>query len=109
LFIAVIKGALETTRSTILIALVLWLAGYAGARVAQQDNLKHLFDKKSFLFVSVAGIVFVFLFVSLQWLREAGGNFVVELLMERIKLYFFGYLSAFSLWVSSVHMCVTRG
>ncbi len=103
LFIAVIKGALETTRSTILIALVLWLAGYAGARVAQQDNLKHLFDKKSFLFVSVAGIVFVFLFVSLQWLREAGGNFVVELLMERIKLYFFGYLSAFSLWVSSVH------
>ena len=103
LFIAVMKGALETTRSTILLSLVLWLAGYAGARVAQRDNLKHLFDKKSFLFVSIAGIVFVCLFVSLQWLREAGGDFIAELLMEKIKLYFFGYLSAFSLWVSSVH------
>ena len=102
LFISVMKGTLETTRSTILLALVLWLAGYAGARVAQRDNLKHFFDKKSFIFISIASIVFVFLFVALQWLREAGGDFVAELLIERIKLYFFGYLSAFSLWVSSV-------
>lgn len=100
LLISVLKGTIESVRTTILSAIVVWLAGYIGSRVATNDNLKRLINKKTLVFLSIAGSIFIFLFIALDWLRSAGGEMVADFIIERIKLYFFGYLSAFTTWVT---------
>ena len=44
-------------------------------------------------------MAFLALFIGLQWLRDAGGEILFSALMERIQVYFFGYLSAFTTWL----------
>lgn len=100
LMIAVLKGTIETVRTTILLAIVVWLAAYIGSRVATNDNLKKLLNKKTFVFLMITGSLFIFLFIAIDWLRFAGGEMFTDLIIGRIKLYFFGYLSAFTTWVT---------
>jgi len=110
LFVAVLKGTLETTRSTILLSVILWLAGFVGGRVISRDNLQRLIDKKMFIFVSFAGMLFLGLFIGLQWIRDAGGDLFFSFIIERVKLYFFGYLSAFTIWMENIqHVDVSLG
>ncbi|MFQ6678518.1 MAG: O-antigen polymerase [Fidelibacterota bacterium] len=102
LFVSILKGTLETTRSTILLSVILWLAGFAGGRVITRDHLHRLMEKKLLIFLTLAGIAFTFLFIGLQWIREAGGDIIFLVMIKRIKLYFFGYLSAFTIWVKNI-------
>ncbi len=102
LFVAVLKGTLETTRSTILLSVILWMAGFAGGRVITRNRLHRLVEKKLFIFITLFGILFIFLFIALQWLREAGGEILFLVMVKRIKLYFFGYLSAFTIWIENI-------
>ena len=102
LFVAVFKGTLETTRSTILLSVILWLAGFLGGRVISRDNLQRFMERKMFIFTSLAGVLFLGLFIGLQWLRDAGGDLYFSFIIERVKLYFFGYLSAFTIWMENL-------
>ena len=44
-------------------------------------------------------LIFTIFFVFIQWLRQGMDAIIVDLLIERIRAYFFGYLSAFSQWL----------
>ena len=57
--IAVLKGTIETVRTTILLAIVVWLAAYIGSRVATNDNLKKLLNKKTFVFLMITGSLII--------------------------------------------------
>lgn len=103
LIIAILFGLMETSRFTIITTVVIWYAGVLGARIVLQENLNKFFDKRSKRFFLFASTLFVGLFILLDWLRQAQGELVADLVLERLKAYLFGYLAAFSNWVTMIH------
>ena len=99
LIIAVIFGIIETSRFTIITTIVLWYSGVLGGRAALGKNLQKFLDKKSRLFFIVSGILFIVLFILLDWLRQAQGELLADIVFERLQAYLFGYLAAFSNWL----------
>jgi oligosaccharide repeat unit polymerase len=104
LIIAILKGTIDTTRFTFILAIVLWLSGYFGARVLFHKKLQNLFDKKTTLIMLTAGSIFLLIFIGFQWLRQMGGILLADLMIDRMKVYFFGYLSAFSNWSANYEL-----
>ena len=45
-------------------------------------------------------LIFIILFIFVQWLRQDLNPIIIDLILIRVKAYFFGYLSAFTLWFS---------
>ncbi|MFQ5453000.1 MAG: O-antigen polymerase, partial [Candidatus Zixiibacteriota bacterium] len=99
IFISLIYGSLLTTRSTILLSVIIWISGYLGGRVVSHDQIQKLFKPK-FLIISTLSLVgFTILFLGTQILRQQGSTVIIEELLEKLKAYFFGYLPAFTTWV----------
>ena len=46
-------------------------------------------------------MLFICFFVAIQWLREGLNEIYFELMVEKLRAYFFGYLSAFTNWFES--------
>ena len=103
MIVAVLFGLMETSRFTIITAVVIWYAGILGARIVLQKNLNKFLDKRSKKFFLFASVLFVILFILLDWLRQAQGELVADLVIERLKAYLFGYLAAFSNWITMVY------
>jgi oligosaccharide repeat unit polymerase len=100
IIISIIKGIIDTTRFTFLLTIVLWLSGYIGSRVLAHIHLNRIFDRKTLILFISAGALFIVIFTGFQWLRQAGGELFADLMLERMKIYFFGYLSAFTNWAT---------
>jgi len=101
LFQAIILGIIEGARTSILLGLVLFFSAWLSTFMF---NKNHPFQKKKSLFRFMISSVFFILmftvfFVFIQWLRQGMDEIVIDLLFDRIRAYFFGYLSAFSQWL----------
>ena len=108
LLLALILGIIEGARTSILLGLVLFFSAWmSGAMI----NDPHFNKKKPYLKIAISsgGLIlgFTAFFVLIQWLRQGMDSIIVDLLIDRIRAYFFGYLAAFTQWVGeyeSVHM-----
>jgi len=90
-----------TTRSTIILSLVLWFSGYFASRILKQDEKINFFNIRFLLLTLFFGATFIGIFVLTAWLREAGGEFIFSAMVENIRAYFFGYLSSFTQWAQN--------
>ena len=90
-----------TTRSTIILSLVLWFSGFFASRILKQDEKVNFFKIQSLLLTLFFGATFIGIFVLTAWLREAGGEFIFSAMVENIRAYFFGYLSSFTQWAQN--------
>ena len=92
---------LLTTRSTIILSIVLWLSGFFAAKILKEDEKTNFFNIQSLLLTLFFGASFIGIFVLTSWLREAGGEFIFSAMIENLRAYFFGYLSSFTQWVQN--------
>ncbi len=101
---------LLTTRSTIILSLVLWFSGFFAAKILKQEEKTNLFNIQSILLTIFFSASFIGIFVLTAWLREAGGEFIISAMVENIRAYFFGYLSSFTQWAQNYrHSYLTMG
>jgi len=100
LFQALLLGIIEGARTSILLGLILFASGWLSTFMINHTQLIN--KKRSFLqFILGAGffiLIFTFFFILIQWLRQGMDTIIIDLLIERIRAYFFGYLAAFSQW-----------
>jgi oligosaccharide repeat unit polymerase len=100
LFAAFSLGIIEGTRSSILLGLIIFFSAWLSRQVIieKRNNLKNQYLK----FI-ISGIIFILgftlLFILIQWLRQGMDVLLADLLIDRIRAYFFGYLAAFSNWL----------
>ena len=99
---AILLGIIEGARTSILLGLIVFFSSYLS--VTRYNN-KSLTNKISYLKIIMSSgtfiILFTIFFILIQWLRQGMDGIIVDLLVDRIRSYFFGYLSAFTQWVSS--------
>ena len=102
LFSATLLGVIEGARTSILLGLVLFFSAWLSTSILNQGktkNRKRSYFKFTFGIGAILGF-FTISFIAIQWLRQGMDTIIVDLLIERIRAYFFGYLSAFSQWLS---------
>ena len=108
LLLALLLGIIEGARTSILLGLVLFFSAWmSGAMVNNQDSNKKKPYFKLALGIGAIMIAFTGIFILIQWLRQGMDFIIVDLLIDRIRAYFFGYLAAFTQWVGeyeSVHL-----
>lgn len=96
---ALLLGIIEGARTSILLGLILffsaWLSGFMIRK--KESNFRLSIFKTSFILGSVI-ISFSGIFIIIQWLRQGMDSLIVDILVDRIRAYFFGYLSAFTQW-----------
>lgn len=97
LFIALILGLIEGSRSNVMLSIILFFSAWCTTLVYNNDpeksnKLKIIFG----IFFIAFGFTGIFVFV--QWLRQGMDTLVIDLLIQRIRAYYFGYLSAFTQW-----------
>jgi oligosaccharide repeat unit polymerase len=99
LFAALLLGIIEGARSSILLSLIIffssWLSRQSFNNIEQKRTKKYL---KLFIGGIFSISIFIFIFVLIQGLRQGMDTILFELLIDRIKAYFFGYLAAFTNW-----------
>ena len=103
LLLALLLGIIEGARTSILLGLVLFFSAWmSGAMI----NDPHFNKKKPYLKIAISsgGLIlgFTAFFVLIQWLRQGMDSIIVDLLIDRIRAYFFGYLAAFTQWVGTI-------
>ena len=92
---------LLTTRSTILLSIILWMSGLLSAKVLKNDKVNEMFNVRSVITYLFAIGGFTGIFILTAWLRDAGGEIFIDTIVENVRAYFFGYLSSFTQWVQS--------
>jgi oligosaccharide repeat unit polymerase len=69
-------------------------------------NDPHFNKKKPYLKIAISsgGLIlgFTAFFVLIQWLRQGMDSIIIDLLIDRIRAYFFGYLAAFTQWIGTI-------
>ena len=103
LLLALILGIIEGARTSILLGLVLFFSAWmSGAMI----NDPHFNKKKPYLKIALSSgallLGFTAFFVLIQWLRQGMDSIIVDLLIDRIRAYFFGYLAAFTQWIGTI-------
>tara|TARA_B100000686_G_scaffold343455_1_gene424336 strand:- start:320 stop:1174 length:855 start_codon:yes stop_codon:yes gene_type:complete len=92
-------GIIEGARASILLSLVLFFSAWLST-INFKQKFKNL-NNSLFIIVFRSGailVMFTIFFIFIQWLRQGMDTIVIELLVDRIRAYFFGYLAAFSNW-----------
>ena len=103
LLLALVLGIIEGARTSILLGLVLFFSAWmSGAMI----NDPHFNKKKPYLKIAISsgGLIlgFTAFFVLIQWLRQGMDSIIIDLLIDRIRAYFFGYLAAFTQWIGTI-------
>jgi len=102
LLISIILGIVEGARTSILLGLILFISAWLSTLTFRSKSTT---IKKSYIKIifgaGVFSVFFITFFILIQWLRQGMDTIIVELLIERIRAYFFGYLSAFSQWLGT--------
>ena len=101
IFLSIGYAFILTTRSTIILSLVLWFSGFFAAKILKQEEKVNFLNIQSLLLTIFFGATFIGIFILTAWLREAGGEFIFSVMLENIRAYFFGYLSSFTQWVQN--------
>ena len=101
--LALVLGIIEGARTSILLGLVLFFSAWmSGAMI----NDPHFNKKKPYLKIAISsgGLIlgFTAFFVLIQWLRQGMDSIIIDLLIDRIRAYFFGYLAAFTQWIGTI-------
>ncbi|MDP7527314.1 MAG: O-antigen polymerase [Candidatus Marinimicrobia bacterium] len=103
LLLALILGIIEGARTSILLGLVLFISAWMSGAMINGSNHNY---KKSYFKMAFSGgalmITFTAFFVLIQWLRQGMDSIIVDLLMDQIRAYFFGYLAAFTQWIGTI-------
>jgi len=103
LLLALILGIIEGARTSILLGLVLFFSAWMSGAMINGSNHNY---KKSYFKMAFSGgalmITFTVFFVLIQWLRQGMDSIIIDLLMDRIRAYFFGYLAAFTQWIGTI-------
>ncbi len=102
LFLSIGLGALEGSRTSILLSIVLFSSSWIGLRILKNQGHLNLSFFKSLVLSLTLFSIFVFFFILVQWLRQGMNLIIYDLIIERLRAYFFGYLSAFTQWFSSI-------
>jgi len=103
ILVAVFYAFLLTTRSTILLSMILWFSGWLTMNFYWIKVKKQKNRFKSIILSIIAMIVFTGIFVITAWLRDAGGELFLDSVVENVSAYFFGYLSSFTQWIQMHH------
>ena len=103
IFVAVFYAFLLTTRSTILLSMILWFSGWLTMKFYWIKVKKQKNRFKSIILSIIVMIVFTGIFVITAWLRDAGGELFLDSVVENVSAYFFGYLSSFTQWIQMYH------
>ena len=94
-----ILGMIEGARTSILLGAILFLSAWLSSFIFRQNQTNIRVSYTKIIFGScIALSMFTFLFILIQWLRQGMDNLVAELLIERVRAYFFGYLAGFTIW-----------
>ena len=97
LLIALILGVIEGSRSNVMLSIILFFSAWCATLVYNNNQ-----ERKNKLKIILGIIVIVFgftgIFIFIQWLRQGMDTLVADLLVQRIRAYYFGYLSAFTQW-----------
>jgi len=105
LCLAIILGLIEGARTSIILGLVLFFSAVIASSVRIENN--NLSNYRKFWKVLLGSVIlfssFTVLFILVQWLRQGMDTIIFELLITRIKAYFFGYLAAFTQWFKLDH------
>ena len=101
IFLSIGYAFILTTRSTIILSLVLWFSGFFAAKILKHDEKVNFFNIQSLLLTLLFSASFIGIFILTAWLREAGGEFIFSAMVENIRAYFFGYLSSFTQWAQN--------
>jgi len=99
---AILLGIIEGARTSILLGIVLFFSTWLSTlmfRSKEKITIKKLFLKFAFGGGTFL-ILFTLFFILIQWLRQGMDTIIIDLLIDRIRAYFFGYLAAFSEWLS---------
>tara|TARA_Y100000590_G_scaffold466190_1_gene640788 strand:- start:2258 stop:3523 length:1266 start_codon:yes stop_codon:yes gene_type:complete len=100
---AILLGIIEGARTSILLGLVLFISAWLSTFISEDSSNKP--KKLYFKILSIFSFIlisFTFFFILIQWLRQGMDPIIIDLLIDKIRAYFFGYLAAFSQWISSV-------
>tara|TARA_B100000579_G_scaffold390927_1_gene365772 strand:- start:4802 stop:5959 length:1158 start_codon:yes stop_codon:yes gene_type:complete len=101
IFLSIGYAFILTTRSTIILSLVLWFSGFFASKILKHDEKVNFFKIQTLLLILFFGASFIGIFILTAWLREAGGEFIFSAMVENIRAYFFGYLSSFTQWAQN--------
>jgi oligosaccharide repeat unit polymerase len=101
IFLSIGYAFILTTRSTIILSLVLWYSGFFAAKILKQDESANFFKIQTLFLALFFSVSFIGIFILTAWLREAGGEFIFSSMIENIRAYFFGYLSSFTQWAQN--------
>tara|TARA_Y100000590_G_scaffold467626_2_gene647171 strand:+ start:544 stop:1800 length:1257 start_codon:yes stop_codon:yes gene_type:complete len=100
IFAAIILGVVEGARTSILLGLVLFSSAWLSTLINNDQNSESKTPYLKIIFsVGVFIILFTISFIMIQWLRQGMDIIVIEILINRIQAYFFGYLAAFTQWL----------
>ena len=102
LFFSIILGFIEGSRTSILLGSILFLSSWISSRAVIDNDEKKPSSYKIIIPIIFFIISFLFLFIFIQWLRQGLDPIIFDLIIIRIKAYFFGYLSAFTIWFGTL-------
>ena len=98
LLVALLYGLTLAVRSGIILSMILWFSGWCGAKVYMKDQT---FKIKTVGLTAVSLIFFLFIFISVNWLRsDADESFLIMALLDNARITYFGHLTAFSTWIN---------
>ena len=102
LFLSIILGIIEGSRTSILLGGILFFSSWFATKAILNNGKIKIsilkFVTSSFLLI----FSFIIFFITIQWLRQGLDPILADFLIIRIKAYFFGYLSAFTIWFETV-------
>ena len=100
---SIVIGSIEGSRSGILLNLVIFSSSWISARIVNNNgklNISLFNGLIRFFFVIV---IFTLLFIGIQWLRQGLDPIIFDLIVQKLRVYYFGYLSAFTLWLGNYY------
>jgi len=100
---AIVLGMIEGARTSIILGGILFFSGWLSTLIINQKlTMKNQSYFRIIIGIGTFIIMFIIFFIFIQWLRQGMDTLIFELLINRIRAYFFGYLSAFSLWLGNI-------
>ena len=106
LLFCIILGIIEGSRTSIILGLILITSSFFGSYVSLINKKPNFSIYKLISIFFVFIMLFITLFVFVQWLRQGLNPIIFEYLFERIRAYFFGYLPAFTLWFANIESVI---
>ena len=102
IILGIVLGIIEGTRSNTLLGFGSFYVIFFGSIIINNNGKLTLSYRKIFFLLFTTTLIVVFLFILIQWLRQGFNEILFEFIVDRLKSYFFGYLSAFTLWFKNI-------